>query len=180
MPQDARREMRASGVTLAILAIICASTPVLGISGELRSPCLNEPVRQVRSTQPNTRRSGRSCAASSHAKSRRTSTPGTRRANFRATSTLDHILWIRQKNYAIMRKRRLFLVPRLHIPGPGELEAADILSGNLIERAIAPRSVIAPPHQPVLWIGPLEHVICDRLEHLQDVVARDYARALSQ
>jgi hypothetical protein len=83
-----------------------------------------------------------------------------------AVQRLNHILRISKKNDTVMHQRRLFLISRLHVPGPSQLESADIAGADLVERAVAPRAVIAPPHQPVPRIGPLQHLIRDRLKLL--------------
>lgn len=81
-----------------------------------------------------------------------------------AVQGLNHVLRVSKKNDAVMHQRRLFLISRLHVPGPSQLQRADIAGADLIERAVTPGAVIAPPHQPVPGIGPLQHFIRHRLE----------------
>ena len=54
-----------------------------------------------------------------------------------AVERLHDVLGVGEEQHAVVRQRRLFLVAELHVPGPGEFQTADILSVDLIERAIA-------------------------------------------
>ena len=83
-----------------------------------------------------------------------------------AVQGLNHVLRVCKKDDAVMHQRRLFLISRLHVPGPSQLQGPDIAGADLVERAVAPGAVIAPPHQPVPGIGPLQHFIRDRPELL--------------
>src|SRR5262249_56351560 len=66
-----------------------------------------------------------------------------------AVQGLNHVVWVSKENDTVMHQRRLFLVSRLHVPSPSQLQGADITGADLVERAVTPRAVIAPPHEPV-------------------------------
>jgi hypothetical protein len=83
-----------------------------------------------------------------------------------AVQGLNHVVRVCKKDDTVMHQRRLFLISRLHVPGPCQFQSADIAGADLLERAVAPGAVIAPPHQPVPGIRALQHLFRDRPELL--------------
>jgi hypothetical protein len=79
-----------------------------------------------------------------------------------------------------MGERRLLLISGLHVPGPGQFQAADVFGIDLVECAIAGGAIIAAPHQPVFWRRLPQHRVGDGLECLQDIVAGDCAGVRNQ
>ena len=84
---------------------------------------------------------------------------------------------IRQIHDAVVdERRRLLRAGVVHRPRPRELKLPDVLAGDLIERAVAPGVVGAPPVQPVAGRGIAQHRLGDRTEALDLRIEQETAR----
>ena len=75
---------------------------------------------------------------------------------------LDHVAGVGQIHHAVVDERGRLVAAVAHRPDPGELQVADIVAVDLVERAVAP-SVVGPPiDQPVVRVGIQQHRVGDR------------------
>jgi hypothetical protein len=58
-----------------------------------------------------------------------------------AVQGVDNVLWVSKKNDTAMHQQRLFLISRLHVPGPNRPQSAHIAGPDLVVRAVTPGSV---------------------------------------
>src|ERR1700722_11710354 len=79
--------------------------------------------------------------------------------------SLNDAAWAGQVQYAVIDQRCRLLRPGVvYCPGPGELKLLDLLAVDLIERAVAPGAIRAPPVQPVAGSGVAQHGFGHRVE----------------
>ena len=82
----------------------------------------------------------------------------------RAIDRLHLVGIVEDVEHAVMHDRRGLGGARRERPGPGHLQILDVVLVDLVERAVAPAVIGAPPHQPVGRIGLEQHRIGHRLE----------------
>ena len=75
---------------------------------------------------------------------------------------LDVVARLDQEHDAVVDERRGLLQALRHGPRPGEAQVTDISGVDLVEGAVTPVVVAAPPHQPVVPRGVDEHLLGDR------------------
>ena len=95
---------------------------------------------------------------------------------------LDCVVGVLDVHDPVMDHRSLLCPPpRRQAPGPSQPEIADVVLVDLVERAVTPAVVSAPPHQPVA-IGRVEqHLVGDRRNAVNRVVlghSKTYRRAI--
>ena len=75
---------------------------------------------------------------------------------------LHHVARVGEIQHAVMDERRRLVAPVAHRPDPGELQPADVLARDLVQRAVAPPVVRSPVDQPVVRVGVAQHRVGDR------------------
>ena len=70
----------------------------------------------------------------------------------------------REIHDAVVHERRRLVGARHHRPRPRKLQLADVGARDLVERAVSPRVLRAPPVEPVCGIRIPQHLFGDELE----------------
>jgi hypothetical protein len=83
------------------------------------------------------------------------------------------VVRLREIHDAVADKRGSLLIAELLRPGPGELQVADIAFVDLVERAVSPAVIRAPPHEPVIRTGIGRDFVANRREAFRQGWFRD-------
>ena len=75
---------------------------------------------------------------------------------------LDLVGVVEDEQHAVMHDRRRLGGAGGHRPRPGRLQVLDVVLVDLVERAVAPAVIGAPPHQPVRRRRIAQHRVGDR------------------
>src|SRR5207249_2349073 len=84
-----------------------------------------------------------------------------------AVQRLNNAARVGQVQAAVVNQRRRLIRSRVvHRPRPHQLKLLNVLPVDLIERAVAPGVICAPPVQPVAWSRIAQYRLGDRTEVL--------------
>ena len=79
----------------------------------------------------------------------------------RGVESLDDVAGVGEIHHAVVHEGRRLVAAVPHRPHPGELQVGDVVTGNLVERAVPP-SVVGPTvDQPVVRVGVPQHRVGD-------------------
>ncbi len=94
---------------------------------------------------------------------------------------LHHVAGVAEIHDAVVHERhRLVRAGIVHRPAPGQAQLLDVVFLDLFERAVAPRLVVAPRHQPVAGRRIAQHRIGHRHVVLHLALHRMAARCLAR
>ena len=82
----------------------------------------------------------------------------------RSVDRLDHVAGIPEIHHAVVDERRRLVDAGLHRAGPDQLQILHVGLVDLVERAVAPRLIVAAMNQPVLRLGRPDDLVGDRDE----------------